>query len=411
MATFNLNLTKNYCSSWGVWEAVREIIQNGLDNENQNSQNKFSMEYNPNTEKLYLSNTESILERNTILMGKTTKENDEKSIGQYGEGYKVALAVLTRLGKPVYINNYKKNEKWQPVLIKDKQYGGEEVVKLKITSYVFKKTPDNNLTWVIGDITQEEYDKINENYITKKSVKGNFYSSSLGDILFDEVYRGHIFVSGLFVGVNKNIKYGYSFPPNRIKLDRDRRTVADFELQWNTSSIWSEMSKEEKYSSVVKEAVKSGIPDLIYINSYTLANSQSVKALVEDFKSEYGDRAYPVMSQKERDSITVVYPEAKPIFVHKTYSEALKSSEEYKDIDSFYRSKNLKGCEVTPSQRLTMFLSKYENQLSFEIEEELKEIIERSKFWKEDSEGFNKSRGEEENMSEVENFDKDKIPF
>lgn len=410
MATFNLNLTKDYCSSWGVWEAVREIIQNGLDNEKQNPENKFSMKYDPKAEKLYLSNTESILERNTILMGKTTKEGDEQSIGQYGEGYKVALAVLTRLNKPVYINNYKKNEKWQPILVEDKQYGGEEVVKLKITNYVFKKTPDNNLTWVVGGITQDEYDTIMKNFITKSNIKGNVYSSPIGDILFDESYSGHIFVSGLFVGINKNIQYGYSFPPNKIQLDRDRRTVADFELHWNTSAIWSRMSKDGLNTSIIKCAVKKGIPDLQYINKYAFSANNTIDVIVNDFKVEHGGKAYPVTSQSERDNIASIYSGVKPIFVNKTYSEALKSTEEYSDISEFSKRQNLQSKAITPSQRLRIFMSKYGEEFSYTAHEEFKEIIERSNFWEEDTEAFLECEKEEDISKKIE-INKDDIPF
>ena len=35
MATIELTLDASYCHRWGLWEGVREILQNGIDGERQ----------------------------------------------------------------------------------------------------------------------------------------------------------------------------------------------------------------------------------------------------------------------------------------------------------------------------------------------------------------------------------------
>lgn len=109
MTTYNLNLNKNYCNHWGVWEAIREIIQNGLDQQTTNSDNQVSVDYNQNTKILSISNKNSTLERKTLLLGASNKSEDKDTIGQFGEGYKIALLVLTKLGINVVIKNYAAN--------------------------------------------------------------------------------------------------------------------------------------------------------------------------------------------------------------------------------------------------------------------------------------------------------------
>jgi hypothetical protein len=157
MATYNLNLASSYCQHWGLWEAIREILQNGEDQFTLNNDNEISVVYDEKNQKLLISNKESILERKTLLLGCTSKDDNDNLIGKFGEGYKIALLILTKLNKKIVIKNFMKNEKWTPELKKDPKYENEKV--LKGSFFMAKVLVESN-----RDITLEDFN----NYYVKK---------------------------------------------------------------------------------------------------------------------------------------------------------------------------------------------------------------------------------------------------
>lgn len=110
---YELTLTPNYVSDWTFNDAIRELIQNGTDQEILDRENKFKVEYNAKEKALRLINRKSVLKINTLLLGRSNKANNEDTVGQFGEGYKIAALVLNRLGKTFTIYNNEKREVWK----------------------------------------------------------------------------------------------------------------------------------------------------------------------------------------------------------------------------------------------------------------------------------------------------------
>ena len=101
--TYELTLCKSYVSRWGVPEAIRELIQNALD-----SDSPFKYEWKRTREGawvLVLMSEFTTLPPQTLLLGYTSKADDEESIGSFGEGYKLALLVLARNGYDIDMFN------------------------------------------------------------------------------------------------------------------------------------------------------------------------------------------------------------------------------------------------------------------------------------------------------------------
>lgn len=96
---YELTLTPNYVSDWTFNDALRELIQNGTDQEVLDKENKFQIIYNEKEKTLRLVNQKSVLKINTLLLGRSSKANNEDTVGQFGEGYKIAALVLNRLGR------------------------------------------------------------------------------------------------------------------------------------------------------------------------------------------------------------------------------------------------------------------------------------------------------------------------
>lgn len=87
---YELSLTPTYVSDWDFKMAIRELIQNGIDQQATNSKCTFSMEFVPNENdstrgKILFTSKQSRLKVNTLLLGCTSKEDDTITVGQFGE--------------------------------------------------------------------------------------------------------------------------------------------------------------------------------------------------------------------------------------------------------------------------------------------------------------------------------------
>lgn len=204
MGKYELTLTKDYVKDWMVADAVRELLQNAIDQEAQDSSNKMFFEYVVDEQLLRIGNKNSVLEARSLLLGATTKASDDKTIGQFGEGYKIATLVLTRLEKQVIFYNYGKNEIWKPRFVKSRRFG-DEILTFFTEKFIWSKTPDNNLTIEISGITKEEYEVIKQNTLQlrdeypehMKTIYGNIFATADGKAV--EELAGKIFVNGLYV--------------------------------------------------------------------------------------------------------------------------------------------------------------------------------------------------------------------
>ena len=98
---YELSITPGYCSGWTVVQAVRELLQNAID-----SNAPFEVEFNGNS--ISIISRGVTLPVNTLLLGSTDKFNDTSKIGNFGEGYKIALLILTRKNKKPIVYNGKR---------------------------------------------------------------------------------------------------------------------------------------------------------------------------------------------------------------------------------------------------------------------------------------------------------------
>lgn len=83
--SYELTLTPNYVSDWNFNDALRELIQNGTDQEVLDPDNEFQIDYSPKEKVLRLKNRKSVLKINTLLLGRSSKANNEDTVGQFGE--------------------------------------------------------------------------------------------------------------------------------------------------------------------------------------------------------------------------------------------------------------------------------------------------------------------------------------
>ena len=337
MKRIELSIGTSYIKDWTVSDAVREILQNAIDQEVRIPGNKKSIDYTGDI--LIISNKTSHLTKASLIMGGTDKDNEDCSIGQFGEGYKLALLVLLRAGIEVVIHNYSEEEVWIPQIIKSKTFG-VEVLAIDIDkSWVTK--PDNNLSFVmhgikdIGSILK----KIMFNPTEKNSIKTEF-----GHIITIGKEAGNIYVNGLFVCKKEGLKYGYSIKPNFLKLGRDRDIVNDWDIKYRTSAMWGELYATHK--DLILTNVESGIEDVKYIiyhkKTVYIGNRKT------DIGSDLYDRNFsgkvPVSSEAERDLALKKYgKKVQTIITSSQVVELTKGSITIKEIPQVSKEELLKN--------------------------------------------------------------------
>jgi len=93
----SLNLAENYVPTWDKWEVVREIWANSKD-----ADPDFKMDIKNGNEIHFFTDTSPSFSELTVI-GASTKRDDADSIGQFGEGFKLAILVATRMGGSIEV--------------------------------------------------------------------------------------------------------------------------------------------------------------------------------------------------------------------------------------------------------------------------------------------------------------------
>ena len=319
MSKIELTLAPTYVPSWTCVDAIRELFQNALDQEAQNPENKANWEYHDDTHELVISNAKSKLEAASLLLGQTSKAGDKSTIGQFGEGYKIATLVLLREGKNVVFYNYGIKEIWRPRFVKSRRFGTSILTFFTEKKPIWERVPSADLEIVIEGITPEEY--------YEEIVPSNLHLRTDYKVLEETEYGnvidlpGKVFVNGLFVCDYEPYTYGYDFKPENIRLDRDRKMVSDFDLRWMASKMWSTCKDTDK----VLEMIVDGKADVAFLDSVSYTSSWRDLA-AEKFKSVYGPEAIPVTSQEELDKVPTGY---KGVVVSENYSSLVRGSSSF----------------------------------------------------------------------------------
>lgn len=224
VAALELSLSRRYVSDWGAEEAVREILQNAIDRQADGAEVEVSYA----RETLSVRTLGASLDRSTLLLGESGKD-DDRYIGKYGEGYKLAMLVLTREGHRMSIATG--GERWVPVFRDSEAFGGET---LQLDIYDDAEEGEY-AQFDVGGISPAMMRSFREKFIALDRFMGRDIGakreSEYGTILLEERFKGRFYVGGLFVQEDTKFAYGYDFAPEHVSLDRDRRAINYYELK------------------------------------------------------------------------------------------------------------------------------------------------------------------------------------
>jgi len=288
MEKIEITVTKDYVGDWGEYEGIREIIQNGIDGQEEYGC-ELNVSYTPNN-KLVVENVGGSIPKEALLIGFTTKRGSEELIGKFGEGLKLGVLALLRAGNTVKIKN--NGEIWTPVIEKSDNFDAE-VLKFKITK---SKKPGTGLRVLIGNLSRQRWNKYKRSFLVLKQKNKTMLNTYYGDLLTDPKHAGRIYVKGIEVEWHDDLVFGYNF--RDADIDRDRKMIASWDLEYKMAQILgSVMSTGYKFKRKIYKMLKEGTARDVKRMEY--AGEKAANALLEEFKKEHGTESVPVASESE----------------------------------------------------------------------------------------------------------------
>ena len=283
---YEITISPNYVSNWGINEAIREILQNAIDADKNGY--KKSIYYSGDT--LYINNEGISLSAKDLILGCSSKSDQDGMIGKYGEGFKLALVVLLRKGMNVYVDN---NDKlWSPSFKVSEQFGAQ-VLNIEESGDGRRE----GLTFVISPVDQQLYNSLLNYFPCIDESFGNVVNCDNGQILLDKQFKGKMYVEGLYIQTDDNFQYGYNFNSDVVELDRDRKAINYYELRALTaqSIVTAEECNKEIFDAITKSCVD--VRDI----------EEVIDEASESFLEEYREKFY---EENELEENTLVATES-----------------------------------------------------------------------------------------------------
>lgn len=283
---YEITISPNYVSNWGINEAIREILQNAIDADKNGY--KKSIYYSGDT--LYINNEGISLSAKDLILGCSSKSDQDGMIGKYGEGFKLALVVLLRKGMNVYVDN---NDKlWNPSFKVSEQFG-TQVLNIEESDDGRRE----GLTFVISPVDQQLYNSLLNYFPCIDESFGNVVNCDNGQILLDKRFKGKMYVEGLYIQTDDNFQYGYNFNSDVVELDRDRKAINYYELRALTaqSIVTAEECNKEIFDAITKSCVD--VRDI----------EEVIDEASESFLEEYREQFY---EENELEENTLVATES-----------------------------------------------------------------------------------------------------
>lgn len=289
---FILPIKSTYVSDWGLWHCLRETVQNAKDEEDQNGHPMF---IGWKAGVLTMHNEGADLDRKALLIGHSGKSGSDLR-GKHGEGLDLALLAGVRLGRKIVIET--KSERWTPTVCYSEEFGAD---CLAINTRA-RKVMGSGVT-VTVEVTEDEWNQYKNRFVFLSTIADNkiVRVPSKGAILLEDSRKGQIYSRGIYVDTLPKMEFGYDL--DHLDLDRDRRMVDVWNLQWILGSLYKDAMarRPELMSAKVYSMIRDGAEDTKQFAYHT--DTSSTASIVSAFKLEHGEDAVPVSSIAEAREI------------------------------------------------------------------------------------------------------------
>jgi len=290
-----LTIEDVYVQDWGLFEGVREFMQNGRDATRDGC--TFDVVYLSDSNTIRARTVGAKLTHRSLLLGSSTKRDRNDMLGNKGEGYKVGSLALIRLGKGIKIRTG--TELWVPAVEFSKKFGANVLV-FDIDG---GRKDINEVSVDITGVTQDEWDSIKRRFLFIDDDGKRIVESPVGAAIMDGL--GQVFVDGIEVCTLEKFHHGYNFRPQDVKLDRDRRLVGSWEAHQLTAKIWEAlyMRSTREFCDQVDKMLADNVPDIEHFRYEWCVGMNTRKQVAERFKEKMGGPIIPVKTESEEREI------------------------------------------------------------------------------------------------------------
>ena len=268
---YEITISPNYVSNWGVKEAIREILQNAIDAETNGYEKEINYDEVSQTLDVCSKNIE--LSAKDLILGCSSKTDQDDMIGKYGEGFKLALVVLLRKGYNVSIHNGSKE--WIP------SFKMSETFNTQILNIEEEDSTGDYLNFSISPVDRQLYNTLLDYFPCIDNQFGKVVECDNGQILLDKKFKGKMYVEGLYIQTDDNFKYGYNFNSDVVELDRDRKAINYYDLRALTaqSIITAEECNKEIFDAITDSCVDvKDIEDVI---------DEASEAFLQEYREQF----------------------------------------------------------------------------------------------------------------------------
>jgi hypothetical protein len=292
MSKIHLTIEKSYRSNWGYEEGIRELLQNAKDAETEHGA-KMVISHSGDT--LSIANYGTVIDREALLLGNTSKMHRSDLIGQFGDGLKIGILALVRDGYAVKIRNG--SELWVPIIEHSDKFNSE-VLTFDI---VGGRKNEIRVEFVIKGITAEMWGMMKKKFLflyhpeQLKKIK-----TRTGELLLDQCHAGIIYVKGIYVQRVEGLSHGYNLTDANI--DIERRVVDSYDRNIAIRSIWKvAITQSESLKNDFVSMMENSTCDFETVRDYNVSElgEDAINALVDSFKEKYGNDAVAVGSLEE----------------------------------------------------------------------------------------------------------------
>jgi hypothetical protein len=337
-------MTPDYAMSWGLWEGLRELLQNSLDELDQGAEMKVFYE----NDTLYIRTMGDEIGADSFLLGESGKREVKGLRGKHGEGLALGLLALCRAGIKVWVKSG--DYSWEPSFEMVRNLNGF-VINRDLFCLTQKPVNERYTQEVLVGISilpdvWEEY-KIKFLPLIEETIPvDKFHKAPMGTLILDKRFSGMIYSKGIYVQTRDDFDYGYDL--NNLTLDRDRNMLPDFDVKWEAGQVLSHYERQSK-SRVVYDLILKDKPECTFPN----LSEDSHERLGKYFQEDHGEDAVPVSSEEES---SVVRRAGKvPVIVGGRIKEALKKSKVpvVSDLEKDYSVqvvRNIPDSEITDAQ-------------------------------------------------------------
>lgn len=295
MAKVQLTIETGYLPNWGVYEGIREIVQNAKDAEVEHHAPMTIDWYN---DTLRIENAGVVLPLKVLLFGHTTKLGNSQMIGKFGEGLKLAMLALVRAGHDVKIRNG--DEVWVPSFEHSETFD-DKVLTFRIDG---GREARNRVRIEIGGVTKESWEKMKEGFLfLRKPKKDEQVLTHAGTLLLGDKYKGRIYVKGIFVQSNPDTDFGYDL--QEVELDRDRKMVESWNLKYHTRNVFlAAMNKKDELFEQFHEMLETPTLETEGLDpTYCSISPEAAGRILGLFQAKHGPNAIPVANLSESKDV------------------------------------------------------------------------------------------------------------